>query len=350
MTDISIRELTLADKEAFLAAMQRSQTLHQPWVMAPLTDTEFDEFYERAQQPKQKCFLVCQADELVGVFNVNEIVRGFFQNAYLGFYAVADNAGKGYMSQGLKLVLHKVFHEMKLHRLEANIQPDNVRSIRLVQKNSFRYEGFSPRYLYIDGQWRGHERWAITHEDFIREDRDVVDKDAVAIVPYDTAWPEMAEHEMEKLRAILPASKIIDMQHVGSTAIPGMSAKPIIDIQIAVSCLDDMKLMAVPLLQKLGYEYWDANPDATRMFFVRGMPPYGAQRTHHVHIVEPTSKHWHDKLLFRDYLCAHTDIAQAYEHLKHQLAEQHTYDREAYTDAKGDFVRNILSLAKKNKL
>lgn len=347
MTDISIRDLTFADKNVFLAAMQRSQALHHPWVTAPLTAQEFDAFYEQSQQPRQKCFLVCRADELLGVFNVNEIVRGLFQSAYLAFYAVAEAAAKGYMSQGLKLVLNKVFHEMKLHRLEANIQTDNLRSILLVKKNHFRYEGFSPRYLYIDGAWRGHERWAITQEDYIRDDQDVVSKDAVAIVPYNAAWPEMAAQEMARLRAMLPANKIVDMQHVGSTAIPGLAAKPIIDIQIAVTSLDDMKIMVVPLLQKLGYEYWDANPDATRMFFVRGMPPYGAQRTHHVHMVEPDNKHWHDKLLFRDYLRANAQVAKAYEQLKRDLAQQYQVDREAYTDAKSVFVREVLAMARK---
>jgi len=102
---------------------------------------------------------VCNDKEnIVGVFNVSEIVRGLFQNAYLGFYVVADFSGKGYyMSSGLKLVLGKIFNKLKLHRIEANIQPDNIQSIQLIKKNGVRYEGFSPRYLKIDNEWRGHE-------------------------------------------------------------------------------------------------------------------------------------------------------------------------------------------------
>lgn len=350
MTNVIIREPKIEDKEAFISAMQGSQALHHPWVKAPTTPKEFDEYFQRYQQPNQQSFLVCNgAGNIIGVFNISEIVRDLFQNAYLGFYAVADYAGKGYMSAGLKLVLVRIFNDFKLHRIEANIQPDNIQSIRLVRKNGFRYEGFSPRYLKIDDEWRGHEHWAITFEDFIRNDKDVLAKDHVEIVPYNSSWPHDARIEIEKLKAALPLNCIVDIQHVGSTAIPGLSAKPIIDIQIAAKSLDEMKVIAVPALQKLGYEYWYDNPDPERMFFVKGMPPYGEKRTHHVHIVEPTSKHWEGKVLFRDFLISHPEAANEYEQLKIELAQQHTFDREQYTDAKGEFVNKILKLAKKIK-
>jgi RimJ/RimL family protein N-acetyltransferase len=168
MINVFIREPKIEDKEVFISAMQRSQSLHHPWVKAPTTPKEFDEYFQRYQQPNQNSFLLCNdKGNLVGVFNINEIVRGLFQNAYLGFYVVADYSGKGYMGAGLKLVLSKIFHELKLHRIEANIQPDNVKSIQLVKKNGFRYEGFSPRYLKIDNEWRDHEHWAMTYEDFM---------------------------------------------------------------------------------------------------------------------------------------------------------------------------------------
>ena len=167
INSIIIREPTVEDKEVFLQAVLRSQSLHHPWVKSPQTPQEFDEYLQRAQQPNQKCFLVCdQSNNIAGVFNISEIVRGFFQSAYLGFYAVADYVSQGYMSAGLKLVLYKAFEEMKLHRLEANIQPENVSSINLVSKNGFRQEGYSPRYLKINNEWRDHERWAMTCEDF----------------------------------------------------------------------------------------------------------------------------------------------------------------------------------------
>lgn len=347
MSDIFIREPIFEDKDPFLAAMQRSQVLHYPWVKAPLTSQEFDDYFQRSQQPNQKSFLACRANHIIGVFNISEIVRGIFQNAYLGFYGVSDYTKKGYMSVALKLVLEKVFKELQLHRLEANIQPDNRDSINLVKKNGFRYEGFAPRYLKINNEWRGHEHWAITAEDYVRNDSDVLAKDHVDLVAYHPAWPQAAQAEIDKLRAILPSQKIVDIQHVGSTAIPGLLAKPIIDIQIAVKSLDEMKILAVPALQKMGYEYWENNPDPERMFFVKGMPPFGEKRTHHVHIVEPSSKHWQGKILFRDYLLAHPDMVQEYEQLKIKLAQQYTYDREQYTDAKAEFVGKILKMAQK---
>ncbi len=168
MSSITIREPKPEDKEAFLQAMLCSQSLHHPWVKSPQTSQEFDNYILRLQQTNQKGFFLCdQSNNIVGVVNLNEIVRGFFQSAYLGFYAVADYAGQGYMSAGLKLILHNVFEEMKLHRLEANIQPENIRSINLVKNNGFRKEGYSPRYLKVNNEWRDHERWAITYEDFI---------------------------------------------------------------------------------------------------------------------------------------------------------------------------------------
>ena len=116
----------------------------------------------------ERCFLVCRQDDdaLAGVYNVSQIARGFFESAYLGYYAFAPTAGKGLMAEGLELVMRHCFRQLKLHRLEANIQPDNERSKRLVERAGFRYEGYSPRYLKIGGRWRDHERWAITREDW----------------------------------------------------------------------------------------------------------------------------------------------------------------------------------------
>lgn len=345
MSEVFVRELKLDDKDDFINAMQRSQSLHHPWVKAPLTPQEFDDYFERFQQANHKSFLVCQSNQIVGVFNISEIVRGAFQNAYLGFYAVANFTAKGYMTTGLKLVLEKVFNELALHRLEANIQPENSRSIQLVKKNGFRYEGFSPRYLRINDEWCGHEHWAMTLEDYLSHDSEVLKKDHVDIVEYDPEWVTKASAEITKLREVLPQSKTIDIQHVGSTAIPGMAAKPIVDIQIAVHSLSEIKDFAIPALQKLGYEYWYENPDPERMFFVKGMPPFGEKRTHHIHICELSSKHWNEKLIFRDYLITHPMTAEEYQQLKMDLARKYTLDREKYTDAKTKFIEGILRKA-----
>lgn len=182
---------------------------------------------------------------------------------------------------------------------------------------------------------------------FIIVEYEIYKNDCIELTDYDVHWPEMARAEMQKLYDVLPKNYLVDIQHVGSTAIPGMQAKPIIDIQVAVKSLEVIKPIAIKQLKKLGYEHWYENPDPERMFFVKGMPPFGEKRTHHVHIVEPTSKHWSGKINFRDYLIAHPEIAKEYQALKVKLAQQYTYDREEYTNAKGEFVNRILQLAKK---
>lgn len=160
-----LREPLPSDETAFLSAMIKSQEFHHPWIQAPLTKQEFQNYLARYQQPNHKSYLVCIDEHIIGVFNLNEIVRGAFQSAYLGFYAVAAYAKKGYMSAALKLILEQAFTTLQLHRLEANIQPQNVNSINLIKANHFRKEGYSPRYLKINGEWKDHERWAITLED-----------------------------------------------------------------------------------------------------------------------------------------------------------------------------------------
>jgi GrpB-like predicted nucleotidyltransferase (UPF0157 family) len=171
-------------------------------------------------------------------------------------------------------------------------------------------------------------------------------KDSIELVPYDAQWPEMAAREIEVLGAALPRAQILDIQHVGSTAIPGMLAKPIIDIQIAVVSLADIKPLAISALEQLHYQYWRENPDLERLFFAKGLPPLGAGRTHHVHIVEPGSKHWQEKMLFRDYLLGHPEVRLEYAALKQDLALHYTHDRERYTEAKTEFIHHILHLAR----
>lgn len=100
-------------------------------------------------------------DGLVGVFNITNIVRGAFQSGYLGYYVFAGHERQGLMRKGLEAVVRFAFKNLELHRLEANIQPTNVASIALVKACGFLQEGYSPRYLKIDGHWRDHERWAI---------------------------------------------------------------------------------------------------------------------------------------------------------------------------------------------
>lgn len=168
---ITLREPELADEEKFILTMQESVDFHYPWTIAPSSPEQFQDYVMRYKQANNKSYLVVnQFGEIIGVYNLSEIVRGSFQSAYLGYYAVKKHAAKGYMSQGLKLLLYKIFTELALHRVEANIQPNNLNSINLVKHNGFIKEGYSPRYLCINGEWCDHERWAITQEDWLDRD------------------------------------------------------------------------------------------------------------------------------------------------------------------------------------
>jgi [ribosomal protein S5]-alanine N-acetyltransferase len=151
----------------FVEAARRSRSRHRGLVSPPRTVEQYGAYLARLEQASHLGYFVCLPDgELAGVVNINEIVRGAFQSAYLGFYAFAPYDGHGYMTAGLMQVLPRAFRHHGLHRLEANIQPGNLRSIALVTRLGFRLEGMSPRYLKISGKWCDHERWALLAEDW----------------------------------------------------------------------------------------------------------------------------------------------------------------------------------------
>jgi len=181
---VSVRPPAAADRAEFLASMRASQRLHRPWLASVTTDEGFDALLERVGNDRYEPLLVCREPDaaIVGFFSISEIVRGGFQSAYLGYGVVAAHAGRGYMGAGLELVLAHAFDALGLHRLEANIQPGNQPSIALVRRADFQREGFSERYLLIDGQWRDHERWAIRVEQWRGADgaRQVTGTPAVA--------------------------------------------------------------------------------------------------------------------------------------------------------------------------
>jgi [ribosomal protein S5]-alanine N-acetyltransferase len=154
-----------SDAPALALLAGESRSLHRPWIYPPNTVPAVARWI-RTTGPNRHRLLVCRRVDgaIVGVVNVSEIVRAAFQSAYLGYYAFHPHAGRGYMTEGLALVLRHAFRSLGLHRLEANIQPGNRPSRALVRGLGFRREGFSPRYLKIGGRWRDHERWAIVRE------------------------------------------------------------------------------------------------------------------------------------------------------------------------------------------
>jgi len=165
---VLLRAPTAADRDEFLALARASRRFHRPWSRPPTTAASFAVWLGRYRHPTQVAFLVCRCHDgrIVGVLMLMEIVRGAFQGAYLGYWVGSPFAGQGYMSEALRLALRHAFGRLRLHRVEANIQPGNAPSLALVRGAGFRREGFSPRYLKIGGRWRDHERWALLLEDW----------------------------------------------------------------------------------------------------------------------------------------------------------------------------------------
>jgi ribosomal-protein-alanine N-acetyltransferase len=160
---VYLREPTISDREEIIARNRDSRRLHRGWVTPPTDAALFRRWMVRCRQPAVRCFLVCRHEDgaIAGVFTLSQIVRGFFRSAYLGYYAFEPFAGRGYMREGMELTLRHAFTALKLHRVEANIQPENAASIALAKRAGFRLEGYSPRYLKVAGRWRDHQRWAI---------------------------------------------------------------------------------------------------------------------------------------------------------------------------------------------
>ena len=162
---VLVRAPTPDDRAAYLEAMRSSRRLHGRWV-PPASDESFDRLLACVGDERYEPGFVCRIEDgaIAGFININEIVRGLFQSAFLGYAAVAPYAGQGYMREGLEVVMARAFTELGLHRLEANIQPGNEASIALARGAGFVKEGYSERYLKIAGRWRDHERWAIRVE------------------------------------------------------------------------------------------------------------------------------------------------------------------------------------------
>ena len=168
--------------------------------------------------------------------------------------------------------------------------------------------------------------------------------ESISLSPYNPSWPRMFEDEKAHLRKCLPAELIGRIEHFGSTAVPGLAAKPIIDMLVEVFSMQEAKERIVPILQGQGYDYiW-------RPSFGDDIPPWycwfikrddGGIRTHHIHLVEPDFEHW-DRLKFRDYLVQHPDVADEYAELKYHLSKEFPHERVKYTEGKTEFIRKIM--------
>jgi GrpB-like predicted nucleotidyltransferase (UPF0157 family) len=168
---------------------------------------------------------------------------------------------------------------------------------------------------------------------------------SIHIVPYDESWPARFEQERAILDRVLGSWIAGGVEHVGSTAVPGLAAKPVIDIMVGVESLEASRA-AIPVLAKIEYCYFPYRPDLMHWF----CKPSPSFRTHHLHLIPFRSRLWTERLAFRDYLREHADVAAEYAELKQRLATQYPHDREAYTDAKTLFVERIVKLALMEKL
>ena len=160
----------------------------------------------------------------------------------------------------------------------------------------------------------------------------------VYVVPYDPAWPARFEAERASLEGLLGPWRRGPIEHVGSTAVAGLCAKPVIDVMVGVVSLVDSE-PAKQVLQRAGYQYSDYKSDVMHWF----CKPSFEHRTHHLHLVPFESQLWRDRLVFRDALRASSALAHEYAELKQSLARQFELDREAYTEAKTPFIERVLA-------
>jgi [ribosomal protein S5]-alanine N-acetyltransferase len=166
---VFIRNPTEEDCQELLSLRQRSKDFHFPWVFLSVNEKDCKNYINRCQNDDYQGLLICHLNnnKIIGVVNFSQIFYGIFQNAYLSYYVGVDFAGKGLMFEGVYLAIDYAFSTLNLHRIEANIQPGNKASISLVKRLGFTQEGFSQKYLQINGKWCDHERWALTVENWV---------------------------------------------------------------------------------------------------------------------------------------------------------------------------------------
>jgi ribosomal-protein-alanine N-acetyltransferase len=160
---VDVQRVRRADAAELIAANRDSVAYHAPWITTFTDQAGFDTWFAHRVIGAHASLIARESPggAIVGVVNLSEIVLGVFRSAYLGYWGYAGFGGRGLMTQALRAAVRFAFDELGLHRVEANIQPDNVRSIALVRRAGFTKEGLSPGYLFIDGAWRDHERWAL---------------------------------------------------------------------------------------------------------------------------------------------------------------------------------------------
>ena len=163
---VRLRRLKATDEKIFMGLIRRSRELHRSWVQVPTSAKAFQRYVQEMNTANDQAYVAIRTDtqEMVGVVELQDIFRGDFQNAYLIYYGFAGQLQQGFMKAAVQQVIAKAFGPMKLHRLEANIQPNNLASIALLKGCGFEKEGMSRKFLRKNGEWQDHERWALLND------------------------------------------------------------------------------------------------------------------------------------------------------------------------------------------
>jgi ribosomal-protein-alanine N-acetyltransferase len=163
---VVVRPITAADEPRFLELANLSAEFHHPWVGLPLSPSKFADYLAKSDEVTTVCMVACRPEDgdLIGMVNINGIVRGPYQRCVLGYAVFLPYARQGYMSAGVALAVRHAFERLELNRVEADIQPENIASLKLVSRLGFRKEGISRGYIKIGDTWRDHERWALTRQ------------------------------------------------------------------------------------------------------------------------------------------------------------------------------------------
>lgn len=168
---VHLRRPTLEDREEWVALREESLDHLLPWEPRLKVKSErerWEKFFSTSDVEDRRRFLICRNEDgrMVGYVGLNDIRLGVMLSCNAGYWIAKPYTRKGYMTEGLLLAIRHAFQTLKLHRVEAGIQPHNIASIGVAKKAGMRYEGTSLRYLQIDGKWCDHERWAITIEEW----------------------------------------------------------------------------------------------------------------------------------------------------------------------------------------
>jgi len=167
LSRVVLKKIKKKDEDRFLELAKKNQQFHQQWVSVPKTSKAFRRYVKAMNTASEKSYLVWRKDnkDLAGVIELQDIYRANFRNAYVIYYAFDGNQGEGLMAEAMREVIQIAFKKLKLHRLEANIQPDNKASRYLAKACGFRKEGLARQFLKKGGEWRDHERWALLSTD-----------------------------------------------------------------------------------------------------------------------------------------------------------------------------------------